>query len=66
GVILLIDYFAIRAAENEFLIRFAEEWGADRNLDLLPNWAFSLAFAQFNLADSGSNEKADESLQDAL
>jgi len=27
GVILLLDNFALRSAEYEFLIRFAKEWG---------------------------------------
>nr|CAB3264367.1 NACHT, LRR and PYD domains-containing protein 14-like [Phallusia mammillata] len=66
GVSLLLDYFALRAAEYKFMIRFAQEWGASRNLPQLPNWAYSIALAHFHLNQEGDLVKADKCLQDAL
>ena len=40
------DYFALRANEHEWLVRLYDEWNADRNLQLLPNFALSVALAR--------------------
>ncbi|XP_076808959.1 ribosome quality control complex subunit TCF25-like isoform X2 [Clavelina lepadiformis] len=69
GSILELDHFALRAAEYEYLIKFASEWGVSRNLTQLPNWAYSLALAHFQLSlleKSSDKEKADKALQNAL
>lgn len=53
-----------------FQIDFFEEWEPKRNLSQLPNFAFSVALAHFQLSqaqgDSGDTTVADKMLQDAL
>ncbi|XP_052269537.1 transcription factor 25-like isoform X2 [Dreissena polymorpha] len=66
--LLMIDFYAIRATDYEFLIRLYNEWEAHRNLSQLPNFAFSLPLAYFLQAegDATLREKADEKLQESL
>ncbi|XP_077993658.1 ribosome quality control complex subunit TCF25-like [Glandiceps talaboti] len=61
-VLLMIDFYAIRSKQYEFLIRLYNEWESQRNLSQLPNFAFSVALAKFHLGQ----ENADAMLQDAL
>ncbi|XP_045193322.2 transcription factor 25-like [Mercenaria mercenaria] len=61
--LLLIDFYAIRSGEYEFLVRLYNEWEAHRNLSQLPNFAFSIPLAYFH---QGESNKADEMLQDSL
>lgn len=58
-----MDYFAIRAEEYNYLIRFYTEQNERLKLDGLPNFAYSvpLAYCRLSLWD-----KANESLQSAL
>ncbi|CAG9839620.1 unnamed protein product [Diabrotica balteata] len=63
GIVLSIDFYAIRAREYQWLIDFVEEWDGAKNLMWLPNFAYSLAVAHFYLGDSA---KADLILQEAL
>lgn len=65
AVILIIDFFALRAKEYSWLIDLASEWESSKNLSQLPNFAFSLALAHFHLSD-GNTEQSDALLQDAL
>ena len=58
-----MDYFAIRAEEYNYLIRFFTEQNERLHLDGLPNFAYSVALAYFRLS---SLDKANESLQNAL
>ena len=66
----MIDYFALRAHQHDWLIRYAAQNEARKNLSQLPNWAYSLAIAEFYAArdagDAGNFDKADELLQNAL
>ncbi|XP_052815110.1 transcription factor 25-like [Mya arenaria] len=64
--LLMIDFYAVRATDYEFLIRLYNEWEAHRNLSQLPNFAFSLALAYFLQAEGGDTTKADKQLQDSL
>lgn len=61
--LLMIDYYAIRSEQYDFLVRLFNEWEAHRNLSQLPNFAFSIPLAYFHLEDI---EKADDMLQNGL
>uniref|UniRef100_A0A8D8W1L3 Transcription factor 25 n=1 Tax=Cacopsylla melanoneura TaxID=428564 RepID=A0A8D8W1L3_9HEMI len=63
AVILLIDFYALRAQEYDWLIRFYNEWEPDRNLSQLPNFKYSMAIAHFQNNDP---ETAHVLLQEAL
>lgn len=68
-VLLMIDFYALRAQEYSFLVRLYQEWEAHRNLSQLPNFAFSIPLAMYFLALSQGEEerrKADTMLQDSL
>ncbi|KAL4234568.1 Transcription factor 25 [Mactra antiquata] len=61
--LLMIDFYAIRSEEYDFIVRMYNEWEAHRNLSQLPNFAFSLSLTFFH---QGEITKADEMLQDTL
>ncbi|OXU28086.1 hypothetical protein TSAR_013885 [Trichomalopsis sarcophagae] len=63
AVVLMIDFYAIRSKEYEWFCEFCNLWENSRNLQQLPNIAYSLALAYFHL---GKQETADELLQNAL
>lgn len=63
AIILLVDYYAIRAKQYEWLVTLYEEWEATNNLSQLPNMAYSYAMALFHL---NRPEAADKALQYAL
>lgn len=68
GVILCIDFYALRSMKYEWLICAYEEWEPVRNVSQLPNFAFSVAMAYFQLDDPGSENKlmSNDLLQKAL
>ncbi|XP_068722284.1 ribosome quality control complex subunit TCF25-like isoform X2 [Montipora capricornis] len=67
AVLLMIDFYALRSEQFDFLVRLFEEWGPHRNLSQLPNFAFSVALAHFHSSKKdGETKKADEMLQEAL
>ena len=57
--LLIVDYYALRAREYDFLLRFYREWGTARQLAWLPNMALSAAFAKFMLETDAANDAAD-------
>ena len=63
AILLLLDYYAIRAEEYGYFIRFHTEQNQRLNLDGLPNFVFSLALAYFR---SASWDQANVTLQNAL
>ncbi|CAF2321368.1 unnamed protein product [Rotaria sp. Silwood2] len=63
AILLLLDYYAIRCEDYNYLIRFYTEQNQRLNLDGLPNFVYSIALAYFRLS---SFDKANEILQDAL
>jgi tetratricopeptide (TPR) repeat protein len=68
-VLLMIDFYSLRAQEFKFLIRMFEEWEPHRNLSQLPNWAFSVPLAMFSCAAESGDEdtdQADKMLQNSL
>ncbi|KJE89045.1 transcription factor 25 [Capsaspora owczarzaki ATCC 30864] len=50
GVLLMIDFYALRAGEEAWLCRLFSEWDQARSLSLLPNFAYSIALAKYRLA----------------
>lgn len=63
AVILVIDFYAIRAKQFEWLIQLFEEWEESHSLSQLPNMAYSYALALFY---SRKLDEADVALQYAL
>lgn len=72
AIVLAIDFYALRSREYQWLIDFYEEWEPKRNLSQLPNFAFSVPLAHFQLSlaqngsDKGDSSLADKMLQEAL
>uniref|UniRef100_A0A1A9UJA2 Transcription factor 25 n=1 Tax=Glossina austeni TaxID=7395 RepID=A0A1A9UJA2_GLOAU len=64
AMILIIDYYALRSKQYNWLINFYEKYDAARNLSQLPNMAYSYALSLF--CQQGESESADEALQYAL
>ena len=59
GVLCCVDYFALRAGEAAWLLRFGDGFGGDGSLPTFPGWAFSLALAAWQLeADTGGSAAA--------
>lgn len=70
GVVLTIDFYALRSREYGWLIEFFNEWEQWKNLSQLPNFAYSIAIAHYYLATTGNTdpdlETANTLLQNAL
>lgn len=69
GVILCIDFYALRSVMYEWLICAYEEWEPVRNVSQLPNFAFSVAMAYFQLDEDPESENklvSNDLLQKAL
>uniref|UniRef100_A0A1B0GM61 Uncharacterized protein n=1 Tax=Phlebotomus papatasi TaxID=29031 RepID=A0A1B0GM61_PHLPP len=66
AVILVIDYYAIRAKQYEWLVELYLQWEKSNNLSQLPNMAYSFALALFLLNTENDCVSADTSLQYAL
>lgn len=63
AIILMIDFYAIRAKQYDWLVQLYDEWEATNNLSQLPNMAYSYSLALFLLKRT---EAADRALQYAL
>lgn len=63
AVILLLDFYALRAKQYEWLVELYEEWKESHSLHQLPNMAYSYALALFH---SKKIEASDKALQFAL
>jgi len=57
AVTLMIDFYAIKAGEYQWLINLYDFWAPIRNLCQLPNWAYSVALAKFLLTREQSKKK---------
>ncbi|XP_023298433.2 transcription factor 25 [Lucilia cuprina] len=64
AMVLIVDYYALRSKQYNWLVKFYEEYDVIRNLSQLPNMAYSYALALYCL--QGECEKADNALQYAL
>ncbi|CAF0744909.1 unnamed protein product [Brachionus calyciflorus] len=70
GVILLIDFFAIRSSQYEYMVEFYDTFNNLKHLNLMPNMIMSYALAHFYLYSKTNNtehlEKANMALREAL
>ena len=74
AVVLMIDYYALRASEYAWFIEFFNTFEPIKNFSQLPNLAYGIALAYFYQAKSGTEDvdakemtaKSDEYLQRAL
>jgi len=70
AVVLMMDFYAIRAGEFSWFIDFFNCYEPSKNLSQLPNMAYAIALAHFYHsraeASSGALQRADEHLQRAL
>lgn len=66
AMILVIDYYALRAKQYEWLVQLYDEWESTNNLSQLPNMAFSYALALFYLNKNGDLDLADKAIQYAV
>eukprot|EP01119_Soliformovum_irregulare_P017026 TRINITY_DN5014_c0_g2_i1.p1 TRINITY_DN5014_c0_g2~~TRINITY_DN5014_c0_g2_i1.p1 ORF type:complete len:470 (-),score=112.36 TRINITY_DN5014_c0_g2_i1:36-1445(-) len=69
SVSFLVDYYAIRSQQYEWLLKLVKSPEVrDKNLKILPNFAYSTALARFRLEQTSAAQDttADESLQEAL
>jgi hypothetical protein len=74
-ILLMIDFYAIRAQQHEWMLQLYDHLETEKNLSQLPNWAYSAAMARFlaarelegdSVATAEAMNKADEALQSAL
>ena len=66
GILLMLDFYAIRAQQHSWFIDFVESWDPQRNLTQLPNMAYSIALAKFYGSKTNDLSDADEKIQKAL
>lgn len=55
AMILVVDFYAIRAKQYDWLVQLYDEWEVKNNLSQLPNMAYSYAMALFYLAKTNEN-----------
>ena len=62
-MVLTIDFFALRARCNQWLVDFFNTANPTRNLDQLPNMAYSVALATFHLhLEAGAGQEKEDLL----
>lgn len=66
AMILVVDYYALRSKQYDWLIELYDEWETKNNLSQLPNMAYSYALALFYKYKGGNLELADKYLQYAV
>jgi hypothetical protein len=70
AAILLIDFYAIRSGQYEYLVDFYELFHKSKHLDYMPNMSMSIALAHFYLYKKNQSasdlDKANRKLQEAL
>jgi len=61
-MLLMLDFYALRSEQYDFLVRMYVEWEKHRNLSQLPNFAFSVPLAMFHqsMHDATDQTKADD------
>lgn len=67
--LLNIDYLALKAGEYKWLKKFYDEFLLTKNLDILPNYLYSVALAaweQETLDEDDSHKESDLLLQKAM
>lgn len=63
AIILIIDYYALKSKQYEFLINLYREWKSSHNLALLPNMAYSYALALYH---ANKMDECDKEIQYAM
>ena len=66
GILLMMDFYAIRSQQYSWFLEFLTSWDPKRNLTQLPNMAYSMALAQFYHSKNQDFAMADHSIQKAL
>lgn len=66
AMILVLDYYALRSKQYEWLVQLYDEWGSSHNLAQLPNMAYSYALALFYLNKNADLDSADKAIQYAI
>ena len=70
GVILMIDFYALRSRQYKYLIDFYCYFNPIKHLSLLPNMQYSIALAYFHLYEDTKNiehlNEANKQLKEAL
>lgn len=66
----VMDYYALRSEQFDFVISFYDQYKETKMLCLLPNWRYSYALAFYLQSEARKDpqllEKADKALQEAL
>ena len=66
GILLMMDFYALRSQQYSWFLEFLTSWDPKRNLTQLPNMAYSMALAQFYSSKNQDFAMADHSIQKAL
>lgn len=68
SVLLMIDFYALRSEQYDYLLSLYEEWEPTKRLSLLPNYRYSTSLALFYMSQKSPEliDRADHSLQEAL
>ena len=72
AIVLLVDFYALRARQFQWLVDLYDAWNPIRNLSQLPNFAYSVALAAFQQSQDKKEEseeklkRADSLLHEAL
>ncbi len=73
SVLLMIDFYALRCEQYEYLVNLYDEWEPKKKLSLLPNFCYSVSLALYYMSrsslstnDSNLEERANTQLQEAL
>merc|ERR1719328_403122 len=62
AMVLLIDFYALRARQFQWLVDLYDAWDPIRNLSQLPNFAYSVALAAFQQSQD-KKEESEEKLK---
>jgi len=69
----MIDFYALRCEQYEYLVNLYDEWEPEKKLSLLPNFRYSISLALYYMSHSPQSteaqnliERADKELQEAL
>lgn len=53
----MLDFYALRSDEYEYLVQLYQIWNSSRNLRVLPNFAFSVPLAMFHSSEPGTPQR---------
>lgn len=61
GALLAMDYYALSAREYRYVLNFGKDWKHDdktypQDISLMPNFAFSAAYAKFKLHQQATTD----------